>query len=182
MKKWGLDSYVYAPKDDYKHRAYWRELYTVEEAEHLTGLISAARDQNITFYYALSPGLDITYSSPKEITALKRKLEQVSQFGCCAFALLFDDIESEMSEADKEIFQSFAHAQVSVTNDIYQHLGQPKFLLCPTQYCSTRAIPNVANSEYLNTLGSKLAQGIDIFWTGKLSYLLFLKLRSLRLY
>lgn len=31
-----MDSYVYAPKDDYKHRAYWRELYTVEEADHLT--------------------------------------------------------------------------------------------------------------------------------------------------
>lgn len=167
MKKWGMDSYVYAPKDDYKHRAYWRELYTVEEAEHLTGLIQAAKDQNITFYYALSPGLDITYSSVKEITVLKRKLEQVSQFGCIAFALLFDDIEPEMSEADKEIFQSFAQAQVSITNDIYQHLGQPKFLLCPTQYCSTRAVPNVTNSEYLNTLGSKLAQEIDIMWTGQ---------------
>lgn len=167
MKKWGMDSYVYAPKDDYKHRAYWRELYTVEEAEHLTGLIQAAKDQNITFYYALSPGLDITYSSSKEITALKRKLEQVSQFGCTAFALLFDDIEPEMSEADKEIFQSFAQAQVSITNEIYQHLGQPRFLLCPTQYCSTRAVPNVTNSEYLNTLGSKLAQEIDIMWTGQ---------------
>ncbi|GLV34255.1 O-GlcNAcase [Carabus blaptoides fortunei] len=166
MKKWGMDSYVYAPKDDYKHRAYWRELYTVEEAEHLTGLITAARDQNISFCYALSPGLDITYSSAKEVTALKRKLEQVSQFGCTAFALLFDDIEPEMSEADKEIFQSFAHAQVSVTNEIFQHLGQPRFLLCPTQYCSTRAMPNVTNSEYLNTLGSKLAQEIDIMWTG----------------
>ncbi|CAH0554576.1 unnamed protein product [Brassicogethes aeneus] len=166
MKKWGMNSYVYAPKDDYKHRAYWRELYTVEEAEHLTGLIQAAKDQNIMFYYALSPGLDITYSSCKEITSLKRKLEQVAQFGCQAFALLFDDIEPEMSEADKEIFQSFAQAQVSITNEIYQHLGQPKFLVCPTQYCSTRAVPNVTNSEYLNTLGSKLAQDIDIMWTG----------------
>ncbi|KAJ8982878.1 hypothetical protein NQ317_004308 [Molorchus minor] len=156
----------HAPKDDYKHRAYWRELYTVEEAEHLTGLIQAAKDQNITFYYALSPGLDITYSSAKEVGALKRKLEQVSQFGCNAFALLFDDIEPEMSEADKEVFQSFAQAQVSVTNECYQHLSQPKFLLCPTQYCSTRAVPNVTNSEYLNTLGSKLAQEIDIMWTG----------------
>ncbi|KYM99102.1 PREDICTED: protein O-GlcNAcase [Cyphomyrmex costatus] len=166
LKKWGMDSYLYAPKDDYKHRAYWRDLYTVEEAEHLTGLITAAREYGITFYYALSPGLDITYSSSKEVTALKRKLEQVSQFGCTAFALLFDDIEPEMSEADKEIFQSFAHAQVSVTNDIFQHLGQPRFLLCPTQYCATRAMPNVASSEYLNTLGSKLAQEIDIMWTG----------------
>lgn len=116
MKKWGMDSYLYAPKDDYKHRAYWRDLYTVEEAEHLTGLITAARESGITFYYALSPGLDITYSSTKEVTALKRKLEQVSQFGCIAFALLFDDIEPEMSEADKEVFQSFAHAQVSIFN------------------------------------------------------------------
>lgn len=166
MKKWEMDSYLYAPKDDYKHRAYWRDLYTVEEAEHLTGLITAARESGITFYYALSPGLDITYSSVKEVTALKRKLEQVSQFGCVAFALLFDDIEPEMSEADKEVFQSFAHAQVSITNDIFQHLGQPKFLLCPTQYCSTRAMPNVSSSEYLNTLGNKLAQEIDIMWTG----------------
>ncbi|CAK9811390.1 Protein O-GlcNAcase [Anthophora plagiata] len=166
LKKWGMDSYLYAPKDDYKHRAYWRDLYTVEEAEHLTGLITAARECGITFYYALSPGLDITYSSAKEVTILKRKLEQVSQFGCSAFALLFDDIEPEMSEADKEVFQSFAHAQVSVTNDIFQHLGQPKFLLCPTQYCATRAMPNVSSSEYLNTLGSKLAQEIDIMWTG----------------
>ncbi|CAG9794856.1 unnamed protein product [Diatraea saccharalis] len=161
-----MDMYVYAPKDDYKHRAYWRELYTVEEAEHLTSLITAAKSQGIIFCYALSPGLDITYSSQKEITTLKRKLEQVSQFGCTCFALLFDDIEPEMSEADKQIFQSFAHAQVSVTNEIHQHLGCPRFLLCPTQYCSTRAVPTVNSSEYLNTLGTKLSQQIDIMWTG----------------
>ena len=28
----GLNTYMYAPKDDYKHRAFWRELYSVEEA------------------------------------------------------------------------------------------------------------------------------------------------------
>ncbi|XP_014272263.1 protein O-GlcNAcase [Halyomorpha halys] len=166
LKKWGMNSYVYAPKDDSKHRANWRDLYTVEEAEHLTSLITASNENGVTFYYALSPGLDITYSNSKEVLTLKRKLEQVSQFGCVAFALLFDDIDPEMSEADKEVFQSFAHAQVSVTNDVYHHLNQPKFLLCPTQYCAARAVPNVQNSEYLLTLGSKLAPDIDIMWTG----------------
>lgn len=34
-----MNSYVYAPKDDYKHRAFWRELYTVEEADHLSGML-----------------------------------------------------------------------------------------------------------------------------------------------
>lgn len=72
-----MDSYLYAPKDDYKHRAYWRELYTVEEAEHLGSLITAAKDNGIRFIYAISPGLDIGYSNTKDIGALKRKLEQV---------------------------------------------------------------------------------------------------------
>ncbi|KFM73729.1 hypothetical protein X975_19621, partial [Stegodyphus mimosarum] len=119
---------MYAPKDDFKHRAYWRELYSVEEAEHLTSLIQAAEENDIIFFYALSPGLDITYSNPKEITALKRKLEQVGQFGCTAFALLFDDIEPEISETDKEVYQSFAHAQVAVANEIYEYLSHPKFI------------------------------------------------------
>lgn len=131
MKKWGMDSFLYAPKDDYKHRAYWRELYSVEEAEHLTALVSAAKENGITFYYAISPGLDITYSSVKEVAALKRKLEQVSQFGCQAFAILFDDIEPEMSEADKEVFQSFAHAQVKQIFYQIGHVLMFFILRCP---------------------------------------------------
>ena len=41
-------------------------------------LIYLAAECNIDFYYAISPGLDITYSSPKEVSCLKRKLEQVN--------------------------------------------------------------------------------------------------------
>jgi len=166
MQSWGMSHYLYAPKDDCKHRAFWRELYTVEEADHLQSLITAASDCDVDFVYAISPGLDITYSNSKEVATLKRKLDQVAQLGCKAFALLFDDIEAEMSKPDKEAFQSFAAAQVSVTNEIYQHLGQPMFLFCPTQYCTTRAIPSITSSEYLKTIGSKLAPDIDIMWTG----------------
>lgn len=32
LKKLGMNTYLYAPKDDLKHRAEWRILYTVEEA------------------------------------------------------------------------------------------------------------------------------------------------------
>lgn len=105
---------MYAPKDDFKHRAYWRELYSVEEADQLSGLITAAKDSGITFYYAISPGLDMVYSSQKDVSCLKRKLEQVRQFGCEAFAVLFDDIEPEISPTDKEVFQSFAQVSFHV--------------------------------------------------------------------
>uniref|UniRef100_G3Q301 protein O-GlcNAcase n=1 Tax=Gasterosteus aculeatus aculeatus TaxID=481459 RepID=G3Q301_GASAC len=166
-QKWGLNTYLYAPKDDYKHRMYWRDLYTAEEAGQLIALISAAERHDVEFVYAISPGLDITFSNPKEVAALKRKLDQVRQFGCRSFSLLFDDIATEMCAADKRAFSSFAHAQVAVTNAVYQHLGEPEtFLFCPTDYCAAFCTPNVSQSSYLHTVGEKLLPGIDVLWTG----------------
>uniref|UniRef100_A0AAY4E1M5 Protein O-GlcNAcase n=1 Tax=Denticeps clupeoides TaxID=299321 RepID=A0AAY4E1M5_9TELE len=167
QQKWGLNTYLYAPKDDYKHRMFWREMYSVEEAEQLMTLISAAKEHGIEFIYAISPGLDITFSNQKEVSTLKRKLDQVCHFGCKSFALLFDDIDHNMCPADKEVFSSFAHAQVSITNEVFQYLGEPEtFLFCPTEYCGTFCYPNVSQSPYLCTVGEKLLPGIDILWTG----------------
>ncbi|KAM7393828.1 hypothetical protein PAMP_020668 [Pampus punctatissimus] len=166
-QKWGLNTYLYAPKDDYKHRMYWRDLYSAEEAEQLMALISAAKKHNVEFIYAISPGLDVTFSNPKEVATLKRKLDQVRGLGCRSFSLLFDDIETEMCLADKEAFSSFAHAQAAITNEVYQHLGEPEtFLFCPTDYCAAFCTPNVSQSSYLHTVGDKLLPGIDILWTG----------------
>uniref|UniRef100_A0AAZ3SS49 GH84 domain-containing protein n=1 Tax=Oncorhynchus tshawytscha TaxID=74940 RepID=A0AAZ3SS49_ONCTS len=168
QQKWGLNTYLYAPKDDYKHRMFWREMYSVEEAEQLITLISAAKEYGIEFIYAISPGLDITFSNQKEVSTLKRKLDQVTHFGCKSFALLFDDIDHNMCPADKEVFSSFAHAQVSITNEIFQYLGEPEtFLFCPTEYCGTFCYPNVAQSPYLHTVGEKLLPGIEVLWTGR---------------
>lgn len=32
LKRWGLNCYMYAPKDELKHRLLWREPYTQHEA------------------------------------------------------------------------------------------------------------------------------------------------------
>uniref|UniRef100_A0A7N6FFZ2 GH84 domain-containing protein n=1 Tax=Anabas testudineus TaxID=64144 RepID=A0A7N6FFZ2_ANATE len=174
---WGLNTYLYAPKDDYKHRMYWRDLYSAQEAEQLIVLISAAKRHNVEFIYAISPGLDITFSNPKEVAALKRKLDQVKEFGCRSFSLLFDDIETEMCPADKQTFSSFAHAQVAITNEVYQHLGEPEtFLFCPTDYCAAFCTPSVPQSSYLHTVGEKLLPGIDILWTGELTVSVLIRL------
>lgn len=31
MQNWGLNTYLYGPKDDLKHRLLWREVYSPEE-------------------------------------------------------------------------------------------------------------------------------------------------------
>ncbi|KAJ3614220.1 hypothetical protein NHX12_017794 [Muraenolepis orangiensis] len=166
-QRWGLNAYLYAPKDDSKHRMNWRDLYSAEEAEQLKVLISAAKEHEVEFIYAISPGLDITFSNPREVATLKRKLDQVHDFGCRSFSLLFDDLESQMCPADMQAFKSFAHAQVAITNQVFQHLGEPQtFLFCPTAYCAAFCTPNVAQSTYLDTVGDTLLPGIDVLWTG----------------
>ena len=80
--------------------------------------------------------------------------------GCHAFALLFDDIETRLCAADQEVFISPAQAQVALTNKVYHALNRPElFLFCPTEYCASRAVPNVNHSSYLATLGSDLDEG-----------------------
>ncbi|XP_065187577.1 protein O-GlcNAcase-like [Sycon ciliatum] len=164
---WDMTSYMYAPKDDIKHRAGWREQYTPTEAAGIARLIKACKRSNIEFIYAISPGLDMAYSSAKELDFLKAKVDQVVGLGCSAFALLFDDIGDDLIPADEAAFGTFANCQAHVTNEMYRHLKMPKtFLFCPTEYCASRAVPSVSRSSYLRTIGETLTAGIDVLWTG----------------
>ncbi|CAF93703.1 unnamed protein product, partial [Tetraodon nigroviridis] len=168
MQKWGLNTYLYGPKDDLKHRLLWREVYSSDEEGQLRTLIAEARSRGLSFVYALSPGQDIVFSSSSDVTLLKRKLRQVSDLGCQAFALLFDDIDHSLCQADSEAFSSFAHAQVIVTNEVYRFLGEPPvFLFCPTEYCDSLCSPSVSKSPYLQTVGEDLLPSITVVWTGE---------------
>ncbi|XP_072433853.1 protein O-GlcNAcase isoform X2 [Chiloscyllium punctatum] len=167
MQRWGLNVYMYGPKDDLKHRLLWRETYSAEESVQLKALVLAAQECGVEFVYAISPGQDITFSSSCDLSLLKQKLRQVKGFGCMAFAILFDDIDHAMCPTDKETFSSFAHAQTSVANEIYQYLGEPPiFLFCPTEYCSSLCYPSLSKSYYLKVIGNELQPGIGIIWTG----------------
>ncbi|CAI2357627.1 unnamed protein product [Caenorhabditis sp. 36 PRJEB53466] len=162
----GLTTYVYAPKDDIKHRSVWRQMYNEEEMVYLRNMVESAKENNVNFVYAISPGLDIVYSSEKELDTLKMKLEQVKSVGCDSFAVLFDDIEKEMHQEDREQFKSFAHAQVHIANTLHEHLKSKTFMFCPTEYSESRAAPTLERSPYLATIGEHLAKEIHVMWTG----------------
>jgi hypothetical protein len=153
MAKWGLNTYLYAPKDDLKHRAIWRELYGASEQESFRELIGGCKEREIGFVYGLSPGLDIRYDSETDLNRLKKRLEQMSELGCENFALLFDDIPGPLDA-------SLALAQSAVANALLRH-GYTRLLFCPTAYCGRHA-----SEDYLSALGPRLAPEIDVFWTG----------------
>lgn len=69
--------------------------------------------------------------------------------GCRSFALLFDDIDPCMCQADRDVFPSLAQAQASVANEVYQELGQPSiFLFCPTGTAHSPSCPNWGDSSH----------------------------------
>jgi len=166
LSKYRLNSYLYAPKDDAKHRSQWRQLYTEEECKALKVLIDCCKENGVQFFYGISPGLDIRYSDEEEMDKLHEKTKQIQDLGCEGFAILWDDIEPNLSAQDAKTFASFSHAHCTISNRLYNLLDKPKFLFCPIEYCSSRAVPNVKESEYLTTLGKQLDGNILVFWTG----------------
>ncbi len=167
MREWDMNTYLYAPKEDLKHRHHWRDPYAGLEASDLSALIRDAHDQGVNFVYALAPGLDIVHSSEADRVALLAKLSSVAKLGARHFALLFDDIPPQMHADDMQRYAGLGEAQADVTNLAAAHLEPESTLLfCPTEYCARRAEPNVAQSPYLRALGQLLEPSIGFLWTG----------------
>ncbi len=167
MRAWGLNTYLYAPKDDLKHRAIWRQIYAAAEAEKLRETIQVAKRRTVRFIYALSPGLDIDYESQTDQAHLKNRFEQMIALGCRDFALLFDDVP-ERVEAKSE--GSLATAQARLANSLFRWTREQSpsaiFLFCPAAYCGRMAERKLGGEDYLGTLGRELLPEIDVFWTG----------------
>jgi protein O-GlcNAcase/histone acetyltransferase len=170
MAAFGLNTYLYAPKDDLKHRTLWREPYSTAEAEALRALIRACDDRGLRFVYALGPGLDIRFGSETDRALLRTRFEQMLALGCGLFALLFDDIPDRMDAEDAKRWGSFASAQCDVANAVFRRLRErrpgARFLFCPTPYCGRMAERQLGGPGYLDTVGRELDSGIDVCWTG----------------
>ena len=170
MSEAGLDTYFYAPKDDFKHRAIWRDPYTETELTGIQELITACASHDIRFIYGLSPGLDIQFSNPAELDSIRQRFAQLMEVGAKHFALLFDDLPGNMEEEDRQAFPSIASAQCSVTNDIYRwahdQSSDCRFLFCPTPYCDRMENWQLAGEGYLEAVGELLDPSVDVLWTG----------------
>ncbi len=170
MSEWGLNTYFYAPKDDLKHRAIWRETYSDSELSAIAELIAACARHQLRFIYGLSPGLDIHFSNASELDCIRQRFAQLREAGAEHFALLFDDLPGAMSDEDEQAFSSVAAAQCSVTNEIFKWIRgkspHGRFLFCPTPYCNRMDRWRLAGDGYLESLGELLDPSIDILWTG----------------
>ena len=147
----GMRDYVYAPKDDPKHREDWRAPY---DAAELAGFERFAGDGALALGFAISPGLSIDCDSPDDRAALAAKVDQVIGVGARSVVLALDDIPFGGGA------QGEAHARL--TTWLREHLdGRAQLSLIPTEYVGTRSTP------HLDALAAGVPDDVPIGWTGR---------------
>lgn len=151
----GMNAYVYAPKDDPKHRQRWRDPYDHDEIEHFGALAGHCRDHGVDLGFAISPGLDIAYDDAGDRGALVGKLRPFAALGICWFVLALDDVPSVPGAATRQA--ALARWLLSSLRE----LGDIRVTVCPTEYIGTHPSP------YLSDLAADLPEEIDLLWTGR---------------
>ncbi len=165
----GLNTYLYAPKDDLRHRARWRDLYEESEAAELREVIAACAAAGVSFVYALAPGLDAAFSTADGHAALERKASQLMSLGARHFAVLFDDIIPSPASGQLGATEHDAGPQAAFAHRLHalqrREDSAARLLFCPTPYCG-RMAGEVSASGYLRHLGAHLDPAVDVMWTG----------------
>lgn len=166
MARAGMNTYVYAPKDDDYQRTKWRDLYPAPEVSEFQTLIGRARKDGVDFVYSISPGLDVIYCGRADREALAAKIDQLRELGVDTIMLSLDDIPEKMTPADSQAYHGdFAAAQADLANWVYQTERAKdsgfRLWVTPTHYWGTKADP------YLTVLGKQLDPRIALLWTGR---------------
>lgn len=141
LMKWGgyykLNSYFYAPKNDPKHNAKWRELYTEEELNTLIRpLAEAGNASKCRFVYALHTFMynpvrfDGNYQA--DLKAVQDKLAQVIDAGVRQVAILADDA-GNVGGNNYNKFLTDMTAWLAEMKKIYPDLKQT-LPFCPQEY------------------------------------------------
>lgn len=147
---WGLTDYVYAPKDDPKHRTEWRTPYDDAELDDLAALAKAG---TLRLGFGISPGLSIDVDSGADRAALLAKVASVVEAGAGLVVLCLDDIPFGGGP------QGDAHARLG--SWLADEISDRALLaLVPTEYVGIRRTP------YLSALGAGLPSDVPIGWTG----------------
>ena len=170
LMKWGghdkLNAYFYAPKDDPKHNAKWRELYTDEElTSKIEPLAKAGNESKCRFVFALHPFMSnpITNANYTEsVATLKQKFTQVMDHGVRQIAILADDAANQGNNLYIKLCKEMTewlHEQQKATNSdgTLKYPGlKDTLIFCPVNYMGQgeawyKQLPD--NVQVINTGG-----------------------------
>ncbi|WP_020390237.1 beta-N-acetylglucosaminidase domain-containing protein [Kribbella catacumbae] len=166
-----MNTYEYAPKDDPYHREKWREPYPADKLAQLGELVSRARQNKVDFTFALSPGLDICYTSESDFQALVAKFEALYALGGRSFNVPLDDINYNVWHCDADRAKygtggaAAGRAQSELLNRVQREWVETKPGLAPLQMVPTEYY-NVSETPYKKALRELMDTDVVVHWTG----------------
>lgn len=146
----GMDTYVYAPKDDPLHRAQWRDPYPASEMDAFASLVESG---TLRVGFAISPGLSMDLEDPADRRALLAKIERMTSVGISTFGLLLDDLDPA---------PGLGARHGALTAWLRDELDpEVSLFMVPLHYTGTGAVP------YLEQLAAAVPEDVPIAWTGQ---------------
>lgn len=164
MGRVGMNVYFYGPKDDPFHRERWRDPYPADQIARIGELVTLGRANGVDLWFAISPGLSMTYSDTGDYHALLAKLDAVAAVGVRHVAFFVDDVPETLThDADRARFASLAEAHAHVITMLKRDLDARGLALAvvPTTYTNS-----FGSKDYLRELGRLVPPGIPLAWTG----------------
>jgi hypothetical protein len=141
LEQCGGNTYVWAAKQEPRHRDDWSEPFTHDEREGFAQL--AKRSPGVQVAVGITPGDEAT---PEQLI---HKLQPARDAGCSVVVLSFDDLPVLDAAAQH---QRLAH-------EVLHTLQLPVWIV-PTHYAGT------TSSVYLERLCAGLDTSIEMMWTG----------------
>lgn len=141
MESWGWNTYVWAAKQEPRHREQWSEPFTDEELDCFAEL--SQRSAAVQVAVGLTPG-----DNASEQHVINKLLPAIHA-GCKVVVLSFDDLPV-LNAAQQH--RQLAHA-------VRDAVGVPVWIV-PTHYAGMSASP------YLTELCNGLRDDIEVMWTG----------------
>lgn len=151
-----MNVYIYGPKDDVYHKGQWRDPYPAELGNKIAEYATAAKANKVDFVWAIHPGVDIKWNKTDSLNIVN-KLKKMYDLGIRTFAVFFDDIWGEGTDATKQA--GLMNYIVEELNKSYDDVNP--LIICPTQYNK-----GWTSGNYLNILGTKMDKSVRIMWTG----------------
>jgi hypothetical protein len=154
----GMNTYLYAPKDDPYHREHWTKPYPAKQWQALLRLIREAQKHGIDFVYGFHPGKGLSFSNDKPVRILLAKARRFYDAGVRTFAVLFDDIPSRLEfDADRKSFQdSLAHAEGTWLQKIQERQ--------PADWKGGSALPIIPPTLFLRVLSGLSSRTFSKPW------------------
>ena len=159
----GMDTYLYAPKDDPLHRAQWRTPYPADQMKRFADLAGNAATMGVRFAFGISPFIDYL-SDQEDYDILKTKCMTFIDAGAQIIAILADDIEFAPGV---KVDAALGAMHVDVVNRLVDDLGVMNVAIwfTPTVYSDSRVGEMPGGKAYLDTVKG-LDASVDVLWTG----------------